>query len=78
MAFDRKLTPGKAPRHRRPANAGRAWRSGYRSMAWCAGRLKDLAQWIWDKFRISLTEPTARRESKAMGFTKMTARPRHR
>ena len=40
-------------------------------------RLKDLAQWIWDKFRISLTEPTVSRELKAMGFTKMTARPRH-
>ena len=31
-------------------------------------RLKDLAQWIWDKFRISLTEPTVSRELKAMGF----------
>ena len=40
-------------------------------------RLKDLAQWIWDEFRISLAETTVSRELKAMGFTKMTARPRH-
>ncbi len=40
-------------------------------------RLKDLAQWIWDEFRISLAETTVSRELKAMGFVKMTARPRH-
>ncbi len=40
-------------------------------------RLKDLAQWIWDEFRISLAETTVSRELKAMAFVKMTARPRH-
>ena len=40
-------------------------------------RLKDLAQWIWEEFRISLDETTVSRALKAMGFTKMTARPRH-
>ena len=40
-------------------------------------RLKDLAQWIWDEFRTSLDETTVGRELKAMGFAKMTARPRH-
>jgi len=40
-------------------------------------RLKDLAQWIWEEFRISLDETTVSRELKALGFTKMTARPRH-
>ena len=40
-------------------------------------RLKDLAQWIWDEFRISLAETTVSRELKAMGFVKLTARPRH-
>ena len=40
-------------------------------------RLKDLAGWIRDVFAISLDETTVSRELKAMGFTKMTARPRH-
>ena len=40
-------------------------------------RLKDLAGWIRDMFAISLDETTVSRELKAMGFTKMTARPRH-
>jgi transposase len=40
-------------------------------------RLKDLAQWIWDEFGISLAETTVSRELKAMGFVKLTARPRH-
>jgi transposase len=40
-------------------------------------RLKDLARWIWEEFRISLDETTVSRELKAMGFVKMTARPRH-
>jgi len=40
-------------------------------------RLKDLAQWIWEEFRISLDETTVGRELKALGFVKITARPRH-
>ena len=40
-------------------------------------RLKDLAQWIWEEFRISLDETTVGRELKALGFRKMSARPRH-
>ncbi len=40
-------------------------------------RLQDLAQWIWDEFRISLAETTVSRALKAMGFVKLTARPRH-
>lgn len=40
-------------------------------------RLRDLVQWLWEEFRISLAETTVSRELKAMGFTKMTARPRH-
>ena len=40
-------------------------------------RLKDLAQWLWDEFRTSLDETTVSRKLKAMGFAKMTARPRH-
>ena len=40
-------------------------------------RLKDLARWIDDAFQISLDETTVSRELKAMGFVKLTARPRH-
>ncbi len=40
-------------------------------------RLRDLAQWIWEEFRISLDETTVGRELKALGFVKISARPRH-
>ena len=40
-------------------------------------RLKDLAQWILEEFRISLDETTVGRELKALGFVKISARPRH-
>jgi transposase len=40
-------------------------------------RLKDLAQWIWEEFRISLDETTVGRQLKALGFRKISARPRH-
>ena len=40
-------------------------------------RLKDLALWIYDEFHISLDESTVSREMKALGFCKVSARPRH-
>lgn len=40
-------------------------------------RLVDLAQWLYDEFAISLDETTVGRELKAMGFRKLSARPRH-
>ena len=40
-------------------------------------RLKDLAQWIWEEFGISLSEATVSRELKALGVRKLSARPRH-
>jgi transposase len=40
-------------------------------------RLKDLKQWLWEEYRVSLDETSISRELKAMGFVKMTARPRH-
>ena len=40
-------------------------------------RLKDLVQWIWEEFRISLDETTVGRGLKASGFAKISARPRH-
>ena len=41
-------------------------------------RLRDLASWIHEKFGISMDETTVSRELKALGFSKITARPQHR
>jgi transposase len=41
-------------------------------------RLADLAQWIWDEFALSVTRYTLGRELRAMGYRKLSARPRHR
>ena len=40
-------------------------------------RLVDLAQWLWNEYRVSVDQSTVSRELKALGFVKMTARPRH-
>ncbi len=40
-------------------------------------RLCDLAQWLHEEFGVSLDETTIGRELKAMGFAKLSARPRH-
>jgi transposase len=40
-------------------------------------RLIDLVQWLYEEFGISLDETTVGRELKAMGFRKLSARPRH-
>jgi transposase len=40
-------------------------------------RLADLAQWIWDEFELSVTRYTLGRELRAMGYRKLSARPRH-
>lgn len=40
-------------------------------------RLIDLAQWVWEEFRISISKQTLSRELRAMGFRKLSARPRH-
>lgn len=40
-------------------------------------RLRDLAQWIWEEFRVSVSEETLGREVRAMGYRKLSARPRH-
>jgi transposase len=40
-------------------------------------RLKDLARWLFEEFRVTLDETTVGRELKAVGFTKISARPRH-
>ncbi len=40
-------------------------------------RLVDLIQWIWDEFRIPISKQTLSREVRALGYRKLSARPRH-
>jgi transposase len=40
-------------------------------------RLIDLAQWVWDEFAISVSKQTLSRELRALGYRKLSARPRH-
>jgi transposase len=40
-------------------------------------RLVDLCQWLWEEFRVSVSKQTLSRELRAMGFRKLSARPRH-
>ena len=40
-------------------------------------RRKDLALWIFEQFGISLEESSVGRELRALGFRKISARPRH-
>lgn len=37
----------------------------------------DLAQWLWEEFRVSVSEQTLSREVRAMGYRKLAARPKH-
>lgn len=39
-------------------------------------RIIDLCQWVWDEFEISVAKPTLSRELRAMGYRKLSARPR--
>jgi transposase len=40
-------------------------------------RLKDLVQWLWDEFRVEVSQTTLGRELRALGSRKLSARPRH-
>jgi transposase len=40
-------------------------------------RLVDLVQWFWDEFRVTISQQTLSRELRAMGYRKLSARPRH-
>ncbi len=40
-------------------------------------RLKDLAQWLFEEFGLELDETTVGRALRALGFRKLSARPRH-
>jgi transposase len=39
-------------------------------------RLVDLAQWMWEEFRISVSVQTISRELRGLGYRKLSARPR--
>ena len=41
-------------------------------------RIIDLCQRIWDEYEISVSKQTLSRELRAMGYRKLSARPRHR
>jgi len=40
-------------------------------------RLCDLGQWLWEEFRVSVSTQTLSRELRAIGYRKLSARPRH-
>jgi hypothetical protein len=40
-------------------------------------RVVDLCQWLFDEFRLSISETTMSRELRKMGYRKLAARPRH-
>lgn len=40
-------------------------------------RLIDLGQWLWEEFRVSVSKQTLSREVRALGYRKLSARPRH-
>jgi transposase len=40
-------------------------------------RLVDLAQWIFEEYRISVSKQILSRELRTMGYRKLSARPRH-
>ena len=40
-------------------------------------RLVDLMQWLWEEFCVSISKQTLSRELRAMGYRKLSARPRH-
>ena len=40
-------------------------------------RLVDLIQWLWEEYRITVAKQTLSRELRAMGYRKLSARPRH-
>jgi transposase len=40
-------------------------------------RLCDLGQWLWEEFRVSVSMQTLSRELRAIGYRKLSARPKH-
>lgn len=67
------LTPEQRAALARAVEGGpQPWRDGV--VRW---RLIDLVQWLWEEFRVSVSETTVGRELRALGFRKLSARPRH-
>ena len=72
--------PGQAPRLIRRNDA--SWLSLLRMarsrrhgvVRW---RLSDLAEWVMEKYRASISEQTLSRYLREMGYRKLSARPRH-
>jgi len=40
-------------------------------------RLVDLAQWVWEEFKVTVSETTLGRVVRSLGYRKLSARPRH-
>jgi len=40
-------------------------------------RIIDLAQWLWDEFKVSISKQALGHELRTMGYRKLSARPRH-
>jgi transposase len=40
-------------------------------------RIIDLCQWLYEEFRVSVAKQTLSRELRALGYRKLSARPRH-
>ena len=40
-------------------------------------RVVDLCQWVWEEFHVIVAKQTLSRELRAMGYRKLSARPRH-
>ena len=40
-------------------------------------RIVDLCQWVFEEFRVAVSEQTMSRELRKMGYRKLSARPRH-
>jgi len=40
-------------------------------------RLVDLIQWLWEEHRVPIAKQTLSREVRALGYRKLSARPRH-
>lgn len=40
-------------------------------------RVIDLVQWLWDEFSVSVSKQTLSRELRALGYRKLSSRPKH-
>ena len=58
-------------------NRARDRHSNYLDHGVVRWRLVDLSQWIYEEFRITVAKQTLSRELRAMGYRKLSARPRH-